>query len=187
MSKRIAFAFAALAATIGFAGEASARVERGTSTPSSAYSERVSLSKPSHSLNTKSARKYASKSSKKSRYGSKSGSRKYASSGSGGGSSRSCLQSSARALLGRIEAQFGPVNVISTCRPGAVIATTGKPSKHRHGAAIDFEAGGRKGAIVKWLIANHHSGGTMTYRDMSHIHVDVGYRFVKLGANSGHG
>ena len=64
------------------------------------------------------------------------------------------------------------------------IAGTGKVSKHAHGAAIDFDAGGRKGAIVSWLIKNHHSGGTMTYRDMGHIHVDIGHRFVKLGANS---
>ena len=92
----------------------------------------------------------------------------------------------ARNLLGRIESQFGPVSVISSCRPGAVIATTGKPSKHRYGQAIDFEAGSRKQEIVQWLIANHHSGGTMTYRDMSHIHVDIGYHFVQLGANSGH-
>lgn len=103
------------------------------------------------------------------------------------GTSRTCLTSDARALLNRIEANFGPVSIISTCRPGAVIATSGKPSKHGSGQAIDFDAGGRKGAIVQWLIANHHSGGTMTYRDMSHIHVDVGYRFVKLGANSGRG
>lgn len=108
------------------------------------------------------------------------------SSGNGGGSSRSCLTSEARNLLGRIESQFGPVSVISTCRPGAVIATSGKPSKHRSGQAVDFEAGSRKQEIVQWLIANHHSGGTMTYRDMSHIHVDIGYHFVQLGANSGH-
>jgi uncharacterized protein YcbK (DUF882 family) len=102
-----------------------------------------------------------------------------------GGTSRSCLQPQARALLNRIESQFGAVSIVSTCRPGAVIATSGKPSKHRYGLAIDFDAGGRKGAIVNWLIKNHHSGGTMTYRGMGHIHVDIGPRFVSLGANSG--
>lgn len=102
----------------------------------------------------------------------------------GGGTSRSCLQPQARALLGRIESQFGPVQIISTCRPGAVIAGSGKPSKHRYGLAIDFNAGGRKGAIVQWLIANHHSGGTMTYSGMSHVHVDIGPRFVSLGSRS---
>lgn len=105
--------------------------------------------------------------------------------GGGGGASRSCLQASARALLERIEQQFGPVKVISTCRPGAVIAGSGKPSKHRYGLAVDFDAGARKAAIVSWLRANHHSGGTMTYARMSHIHVDIGPRFVSLGAGGG--
>ncbi len=121
----------------------------------------------------------------KSRYGhrsAKSGKRYARSSGHahGGGTSRSCLTSAARSLLDRIEANFGPVQIVSTCRPGATIAGSGKPSKHRYGQAIDFNAGPRKAAIVKWLIANHHSGGTMTYAGMNHIHVDIGYRFVKL-------
>jgi hypothetical protein len=104
-----------------------------------------------------------------------------------GGTSRSCLTAEARGLLSRIESRFGSVSIVSTCRPGAVIATNGRPSKHRYGQAIDFDAGSRKGAIVAWLRANHHAGGTMTYRDMSHIHVDIGHRFVKLGAPSGRG
>jgi hypothetical protein len=101
----------------------------------------------------------------------------------GAGTSRACLQASARALLNRIESQFGTVQIVSTCRPGAVIAGSGKPSKHRYGLAVDFNApAGKKGAIVQWLIKNHHSGGTMTYAGMNHIHVDVGSRFVSLGA-----
>ncbi|HEX2841900.1 hypothetical protein [Hyphomicrobium sp.] len=106
-------------------------------------------------------------------------------SGGGASASRGCLQASARALLDRIEAQFGAVKVISTCRPGARIAGSGKPSKHGFGLAVDFDAGGRKAAIVNWLRANHHSGGTMTYARMSHIHVDIGPRFVSLGAGGG--
>ncbi len=106
-------------------------------------------------------------------------------SGGGGGASRGCLQASASALLARIESQFGPVQVISTCRPGARIAGSGKPSKHGFGLAVDFEAGGRKAAIVNWLRANHTSGGTMTYAGMSHIHVDIGQRFVSLGSGGG--
>jgi uncharacterized protein YcbK (DUF882 family) len=130
--------------------------------------------------------KRTARNGKKQRYASKKGLKsrsftKYAS----GGTSRSCLQPQARALLNRIEGQFGSVSIISTCRPGAVIATSGKPSKHRNGLAIDFDAGSRKGAIVSWLRQNHHSGGIMTYRDMSHIHVDIGPRFVSLGARSG--
>src|SRR5207248_631305 len=80
----------------------------------------------------------------------------------------------ARALLGRIEANFGAVRIVSTCRPGAVIAGTRHPSMHRYGMAIDFVApSGRKGEIVSWL-ARNNSGGTMTYPSMNHIHADVG-------------
>ncbi len=101
-----------------------------------------------------------------------------------GGGSRKGLTPAVLALLDRIETTFGPVNVISGYRPGARIAGSGRVSRHASGNAIDFEAGSRKGAIVKWLIANHHSGGTMTYSDMSHIHADIGPHFVSLGANS---
>lgn len=105
--------------------------------------------------------------------------------GGGASASRSCLQASAAALLARVEAQFGSVNVISTCRPGARIAGSGKPSKHGFGLAVDFDAGSRKGAIVNWLRANHHAGGTMTYAGMSHIHIDIGPHFVSLGSGGG--
>ena len=102
------------------------------------------------------------------------------------GTSRGCLTSAARALLGRIEAQFGTVQIISTCRPGATIAGTGRISRHASGNAVDFNApSGRKAAVVRWLIANHRSGGVMTYADMGHIHVDIGPHFVSLGAGSG--
>jgi hypothetical protein len=100
------------------------------------------------------------------------------------GTSRGCLSPAARALLGRIEAQFGSMQIVSTCRPGARIAGTGRISRHASGNAVDFNApSGRKAAVVRWLIANHRSGGVMTYAGMSHIHVDIGPRFVSL--NSG--
>jgi hypothetical protein len=104
-----------------------------------------------------------------------------------GGGSRRGLTPAALALLERIESEFGPVNVISGYRPGARIAGSGRISRHASGNAIDFEAGARKGAIVKWLIANHRAGGTMTYAGMSHIHVDIGQHFVSLGSGSGRG
>jgi hypothetical protein len=94
--------------------------------------------------------------------------------------SRTCLTSAARALLGRIEARFGRVQVISTCRPGARIAGTGRISRHASGNAVDFKVNGKKAQVVRWLIANHRSGGTMTYAGMSHVHVDIGPRFVAL-------
>jgi hypothetical protein len=93
---------------------------------------------------------------------------------------RSCLTATARALLDHIEQKFGTVKVISTCRPGAVIAGTWRPSRHASGNAVDFLAGSRKAAIVEWLVANHRNGGTMTYADMDHIHVDIGPHFVSI-------
>jgi len=100
---------------------------------------------------------------------------------------RKCLTDPIRAVLEKVEDVFGPVEVISTCRPGATIAGSGRPSRHASGNAVDFEAGGRKAAIIAWLVANHHTGGTMTYSDMSHIHIDVGPQFVALAAPSGGG
>lgn len=102
------------------------------------------------------------------------------------GVSRSCLTAPARSLLSRIESRFGSVQVISTCRPGARIAGTGRISRHASGNAVDFDAGGRKAQIVSWLIANHKSGGTMTYPAMSHIHVDIGPHFVSLAGSRRH-
>jgi hypothetical protein len=93
---------------------------------------------------------------------------------------RACLTPAARALLDRIERNFGRVEVVSTCRAGAFIAGTRRPSRHASGNAVDFKAGVRKAAILEWLIANHRSGGIMTYAGMDHIHVDIGPRFVSL-------
>ena len=183
---------------LGAAGSAQARPEkvevyetRPNGSVTRVYSSKnYKATTPARYSSTKSSKRYSSagtgKTYRRAAYAKKRApGRSYAS--GDGGSSRGCLTSSARTLLNRIESNFGPVSIVSTCRPGAVIAGSGKPSKHRHGEAIDFDAGGRKGAIVNWLIANHHSGGTMTYRDMSHVHVDVGYHFVKLGANSHRG
>lgn len=93
---------------------------------------------------------------------------------------RKCLTKPVHDLLDKVEARFGPVRVISTCRPGARIAGSGRISRHASGNAVDFEAGNRKGAIINWLVANHKTGGTMTYPDMSHIHIDIGQHFVSL-------
>ena len=98
---------------------------------------------------------------------------------------RGCLAPAARALLQRLEMRFGAVRVVSTCRRGATIAGTRRPSLHRYGKAIDFVApAGRKAAVVRWL-RRHSPGVTMTYRGMKHIHTDVGtYRRVIIGAGS---
>ena len=117
---------------------------------------------------------------------------------SGGGESNSgyttslaCLTAPARAIFNRIQSVFGPMEVISTCRPGARVAGTGNLSRHSSGNAIDFIAGGQKAAVVNWLIANHTGGGTMTYSNAPHIHVDIGPRWVILAGRNispgGHG
>lgn len=93
---------------------------------------------------------------------------------------RTCLTEPARALLDTIETRFGPVRLVSTCRPGARIAGTNRISRHASGNAVDFDAGARKDEIVAWLVANHSAGGTMTYPDMDHIHADIGRHFVSL-------
>ena len=101
----------------------------------------------------------------------------------GASTSRSCLTSAARNLLARIEQKFGSMQIVSTCRPGATIRGSGRPSRHASGNAIDFNAGSRKGAVVRWLVENHRSGGTMTYSGMDHIHVDIGPHFVSLSGS----
>jgi len=105
--------------------------------------------------------------------------------GRGMTTSRNCLTPAAKALLARLEAQFGAVKVVSTCRRGATIAGTRQPSMHRYGKAFDFVApAGRKAAVVRWLRDNS-PGVTMTYYRMSHIHTDVGpYHKVIYGAGA---
>lgn len=90
--------------------------------------------------------------------------------------SRSCLAGDTRAALGRLEARFGAVKVISTCRPGAVIAGSGRPSQHRYGKAVDFMPNGNRGAVLAWLRSNVN-GAVITYAS-GHIHFDTGgYRY----------
>lgn len=107
----------------------------------------------------------------------------YALAGPVRGADRGCLVLAARALLAELEMRFGAVRVVSTCRRGATIAGTRRPSLHRYGKAIDFIApAGHKAAVVRWL-RERSPGVTMTYYGMAHIHTDVGtYRRVIIGA-----
>lgn len=93
--------------------------------------------------------------------------------GRGGSVSRACLTAQTRAVLAQLEGHFGPVRVISTCRPGAVIAGSGRPSMHRYGRAVDFvPPPGRRAAMLSWL-RGHAGGSVITYRS-GHIHFDTG-------------
>lgn len=92
---------------------------------------------------------------------------------SGASTSRACLTAQTRAVLAQMEGHFGPVKVISTCRPGAVIAGSGRPSQHRYGKAVDFvPTPGKRAAMISWLRQNAN-GAVLTYRS-GHVHFDTG-------------
>ena len=98
-------------------------------------------------------------------------------------SGSSCLPSSLKATLNQIERRFGPVHILSTFRPGAKIAGTGRTSFHASCRAVDFKPTRNHAQVVAWLKANH-PGGVGTYSgSMSHIHIDNGahVRFHKGG------
>jgi uncharacterized protein YcbK (DUF882 family) len=86
-----------------------------------------------------------------------------------------CMPGSLRSLLSQIRAKFGPVQVISTHRPGARISGSGRASYHASCRAVDFNPPrGKYQAVVNWLKANH-GGGIGTYScGMHHIHIDTG-------------
>jgi uncharacterized protein YcbK (DUF882 family) len=101
----------------------------------------------------------------------------------GGGASRACLTGPTRQVLAGLEARFGAVKVISTCRPGAVIAGSGRPSQHRYGKAVDFMPNGNRAAMMAWLRANTN-GAVITYAS-GHIHFDTGgYRNFAVSAKA---
>lgn len=85
--------------------------------------------------------------------------------------SRSCLTSDTRAVLARLESRIGGVQVISTCRPGATIAGTGRPSFHRYGKAVDFNTRNKAGAIA---FLRTQGVFVMTYCGMGHVHFNTG-------------
>jgi uncharacterized protein YcbK (DUF882 family) len=91
----------------------------------------------------------------------------------GASASRACLTPQTRQVLAGLEARFSAVRVISTCRPGAVIAGTGRPSQHRYGKAVDFmPAPGQRAAMLAWLRSN--AGGAVITYSSGHIHFDTG-------------
>lgn len=87
----------------------------------------------------------------------------------------SCLPASLKTKLAQIRKKFGPIRIISTHRPGARIAGSGKRSYHASCRAVDFHPPkGKYRAVASWLKANH-KGGVGTYScGMHHIHIDNG-------------
>jgi hypothetical protein len=101
----------------------------------------------------------------------------------GASASRACLTADTRRVLSGLEARFGSVRVISTCRPGAVIAGSGRPSQHRYGKAVDFVPNGNRAAMMAWLRSNAN-GAVITYAS-GHIHFDTGgYRNFAVSAKA---
>ena len=97
----------------------------------------------------------------------------------GPSTSRACLPFELKNLLTTIESQYGPVQVISTHRPGARIAGTHHASLHANCRAVDFHpAPGRYREVLAYL-RNHWNGGIGTYSgQMHHLHVDAGSKKI---------
>lgn len=86
--------------------------------------------------------------------------------------SRACLPGSVKAALSQLDSQFGRIQVISTHRPGARIAGSGRISLHASCRAADFRPPpGRYRAVVAYL-RNNFGGEVITYRGPNaHIHI----------------
>jgi uncharacterized protein YcbK (DUF882 family) len=89
----------------------------------------------------------------------------------------SCVPKDLQRTLNEVRRKFGPVRVVSTHRPGAKIAGSGRRSLHADCRAVDFTPpAGKYKQVAAWLKANH-SGGVGTYScGMNHIHIDNGSR-----------
>lgn len=84
-----------------------------------------------------------------------------------------CLTQKTKSIVEQLKERFGSIVIVSTCRPGAKIAGTGRPSYHRWGMAVDFtplEA--KKKAVVNWLYDQKVL--VMTYFNQPHIHFNIG-------------
>jgi Peptidase M15 len=100
--------------------------------------------------------------------------------------STGCLPASLQGALAEVQRKFGPVEVVSTHRPGARIAGTGHRSLHANCQAVDFRpARGTYGAVASYLRGSWQ-GGVGTYSS-GHIHIDTGanYQWHSGGAARG--
>ena len=88
--------------------------------------------------------------------------------------SESCLPGDLRQKLNQVRARFGSISVVSSYRPGARIAGSGRVSLHASCRAVDFRPNGASlNQVAAWLRQNHH-GGLGIYPCMNHIHIDNG-------------
>ena len=87
-----------------------------------------------------------------------------------------CLPGQLRAALNDVQARFGPVQVISTHRPGARIRG-GRPSMHASCQAVDFKPAPGTYRQVAAYLRSSWQGGFGTYRS-GHIHIDTGPHYA---------
>jgi hypothetical protein len=100
--------------------------------------------------------------------------------------STGCLPATLQGALADVARKFGPVEVVSTHRPGARIAGSGHRSLHANCQAVDFRpARGTYGAVASYLRGSWQ-GGVGTYSS-GHIHIDTGanYQWHSGGAARG--
>lgn len=87
--------------------------------------------------------------------------------------STKCLPSILKRRLRQIKRKFGPIQIISTYRPGARIRGSGRRSKHASCRAVDFKVK-NKWAVYRWLSKKHVGGVGIYSGRCNHIHIDNG-------------
>jgi len=72
-----------------------------------------------------------------------------------------------------VESKFGKIRITSSCRPGATVRKTGRPSMHRYCRAVDFNPPRGKYRQVARYLKTTWGGGVGTYSGrFNHIHID---------------
>lgn len=75
--------------------------------------------------------------------------------------------------LRNVETKFGKIKILSSCRPGATVRKTGRPSMHRYCRAVDFNPPRGKYRQVARYLKTTWGGGVGTYSGrFNHIHID---------------
>lgn len=83
------------------------------------------------------------------------------------------MPSSVANKLKEVERKFGKVVILSSCRPGAVVKKSGRPSMHRYCRAVDFNPPRGKYRLVANYLKATWRGGVGTYSGRhNHIHID---------------
>lgn len=80
---------------------------------------------------------------------------------------------SVRNKLNEVQRKFGKIRILSTCRNGATVRKTGRPSMHRYCRAVDFKPPNGMYRRVANYLKKTWNGGVGTYSGRhNHIHID---------------